>query len=150
METMIHNASQSVSPSQSDRQWAAGAHVLALVFALLTSWIVGVAGVVGAAIVYFIKRDDSPFAAQHAREAINFNLSMLIYSAIGVAIGLVLLGATVLTLGLGAILTAPAGLLLLLAFGAIAVVWLVCSIIAAVKAWNGEEYRYPLTIRLIG
>jgi uncharacterized Tic20 family protein len=26
--------------------------------------------------------------------------------------------------------------------------WLLCSIIATVKAFNGEDYRYPLTIRL--
>jgi hypothetical protein len=60
-----------------------------------------------------------------------------------------LLGATVLTLGLGLILTLPAGLVLLAAVVAIAVMWLVCSVIAAVRAWNGEEYRYPLTLRLL-
>lgn len=139
---------QSVSPSLSDRQWAAGAHVLALAFAVLTAWLVGIAGVVGAGIVYLVKRDDSPFAAAHAKEAINFNLSMLLYSAVAAVIAFLLVGATVLTLGLGLILTAPAGLVLVLAICAIALMWLVCSVIAAFKAWNGEMYRYPLTIRL--
>lgn len=140
---------QTVSPSLSDRQWAAGAHVLALTLALLTAWMVGLAGVVGAGIVYFIKRDDSPFAAAHAKEAINFNLTMLLYSVAAVVLALLLVGATVLTLGLGIILTLPAGLVLVLAVCAIALLWLVCSIIAAFRAWNGEHYRYPLTIRLI-
>lgn len=139
---------QTLSPSLSDRQWAAGAHLLALTLAILTAWLVGIAGVLGAGIVYFVKRDDSPFAAAHAKEAINFNLSMLLYSAVAAVIAFLLVGATVLTLGLGIILTAPAGLLLALAIGAIAVMWLVCSVIAAFKAWNGEHYRYPLTIRL--
>ena len=139
---------QTLSPSLSDRQWAAGAHVLALTLAVLTAWLVGIAGVVGAGIVYFLKRDDSPFAAAHAKEAINFNLSMLLYSAVAAVIAFLLVGATVLTLGLGIILTAPAGLVLVLAICAIAVLWLVCSVIAAFKAWNGEHYRYPLTIRL--
>ena len=139
---------QTLSPSMSERQWAAGAHLLALTLAVLTAWLVGVAGVVGAGIVYFLKRDDSPFAAAHAREAINFNLSMLLYSAAAAVIAFLLVGATVLTLGLGLILTAPAGVVLVLAIGAIAVLWLVCSVIAAFKAWNGEHYRYPLTIRL--
>jgi len=139
---------QILSPSISDRQWAAGAHVLALTLAILTAWLVGMAGVVGAGIVYFIKRDDSPFAAAHAREAINFNLSMLLYSAAAAVIAFLLVGATVLTLGIGLILTAPAGLVLILAICGIAVLWLVCSVIAAFKAWNGEHYRYPLTIRL--
>ena len=139
---------QILSPSISDRQWAAGAHVLALTLAILTAWLAGMAGVVGAGIVYFIKRDDSPFAAAHAREAINFNLSMLLYSAAAAVIAFLLVGATVLTLGIGLILTAPAGLVLILAICGIAVLWLVCSVIAAFKAWNGEHYRYPLTIRL--
>ena len=135
--------------SDNDRLWAASAHVLALVLALLTSWVAGIAGVVGGLAVWLLKRDDSPFAAEHAKEALNFNLSMFIYACAACAIGVVLVGATVLTLGLGIILTAPAGILLLLAVGAIAVLWLVCSIIATVKAFNGESYRYPLTMRLV-
>ena len=54
-----------------------------------------------------------------------------------------------LTLGLGLLLTLPAGIALLLAIAVVAVAWLVCSIVAAVKAWNGESYRYPFTIRLL-
>ena len=65
------------------------------------------------------------------------------------AIRFLLVGATVLTLGFGIILTAPAGIVLLLAIAAIAVMWLVCSVIATFKAYNGESYRYPLTIRLL-
>jgi len=126
---------QTLSPTASERQWAALAHLSALVLALMTSWIAGAAGVLAA-------------ASGHALEAINFNLSMFLYACAAMAIGVVLVGATVLTLGIGLLVTAPAGLLLLLAIGAIAVMWLVCSIIATIKAWNGEHYRYPLTLRL--
>lgn len=136
-------------PSEHERAWAAAAHALALVLALATSWVVGAAGVIGALAVYLVKRD-SPFAAEHAREAMNFNLSMFLYACAALAIGVVLIGATVLTLGIGLILTLPAGLALVAAFLAIGVVWLVCSIIATVKAWQGEHYRYPLTLRVIG
>jgi uncharacterized Tic20 family protein len=74
---------------------------------------------------------------------------MFLYAAIAAAIAVALVGVTVLTLGLGLVLTLPAGILLTLAGGAIAVVWLVCSIIATGKAWNGERFRYPLSIRLV-
>lgn len=141
--------SPAVVPNENERLWAAGAHALALVLALATSWIVGAAGIVGGLAVYLVKRD-SPFAAEHAREAMNFNLSMFLYACAALAIGIVLVGATVLTLGLGLILTLPAGLALAVAIAAIGVLWLVCSIIATVKAWQGEHYRYPLTLRLIG
>ncbi|MFS8136798.1 MAG: DUF4870 domain-containing protein [Thermomonas sp.] len=149
MEATNQNEIQTLSPSVSDRQWAAAAHFLALLLALMTAWIAGVAGIVGAGIVYLIKRDDSPFVAEHAREAINFNLSMLLYSVAAVALAIVLAGATVLTLGIGLIVTLPAGLLLVAVVCAIAVMWLVCSLVAGFKAWNGEHYRYPLTLRLI-
>ncbi|MBN8262286.1 MAG: DUF4870 domain-containing protein [Xanthomonadales bacterium] len=141
---------QTLSPSQSDRLWAAGAHVGALLAALATSWSAGIAGALAAFAVWMLVRDRSAFAADHAKEALNFNLSMLLYAIAAVAIGVVLVGATVLTLGLGLLVTAPAGLLLVLAYAAIAVTWLVCSLIAAFKAYDGQSYRYPLTLRLFG
>jgi len=135
--------------SLADRQWAVGAHLGALLLALLTSWTAGFAGMLAAGLVWVLKRDSAPFVAAHAREAFNFNLSMFLYACAICLVGVVLLGATVLTLGLGLILTLPAGLVLLAAVAALAVLWLVCSVLAAVRAWNGEEYRYPLTLRLL-
>lgn len=135
--------------TDNDRMWAAGAHALALTLALVTGWAAGIAGVVGALVVWLLKRDDSPFAAEHAKEALNFNLSMFLYACAAIVLAIVLVGATVLTLGIGLILTAPAGIVLLLAAAAIAMMWLVCSVIATVKAFNGEPYRYPLTLRLV-
>ena len=139
---------QTLSPSLTDRQWAAAAHGAALLAALLTSWIAGVAGAVAALTIWMLVRDRYAFAAEHAREAVNFNVSMLIYACAAWIIGLLLVGATVLTLGIGLLVTAPAGVLLLLMVGSIAVAWLVCSFIAAFKAFDGQPYRYPLTIRL--
>ena len=140
---------QTLSPSLTDRQWAAAAHASALLAALLTSWIAGVAGAVAALVVWMVVRDRYAFAAEHAREAFNFNLSMFLYACAVCVAGFLLLGATVLTLGIGLIVTLPVGLALLVAVAAIAVMWLVCSIVATIKAWNGEDYRYPLTIRLL-
>lgn len=125
---------QTVSPSQSDRQWAASAHVAALLTALLTSWAAGVAGAIAAFVVWMLVRDKSAFAAEHAKEALNFNISMFIYTVIAVALAF-------LTLGLGLIVIIPLGI-------ALGLMWLVCSLIAAFKAYDGQTYRYPLTIRL--
>ena len=46
-----------------------------------------------------------------------------------------------LTLGLGLIVALPMWVVL-------ALVWIVCTLIAAFKAYDGQMYRYPLTIRL--
>lgn len=125
---------QTLSPSLSDRQWAAGVHVAALLAALLTSWVAGVAGAIAALAVWLLVRDTSAFAAEHAKEALNFNLSMFIYAAVAVVF-------SIFTLGIGLIVALPMWVVL-------ALVWIVCTLIAAFKAYDGQVYRYPLTIRL--
>ena len=125
---------QSTAPSQTDRTWAAGAHGAALLAALLTSWIAGIAGAVAALVVWMLVRDRSAFAAEHAKEAVNFNLSMFIYAAIAVLL-------VIFTLGIGLIVALPMWLVLALA-------WIVCTLLAAFKAYDGQPYRYPITIRL--
>ncbi|MGN6511983.1 MAG: DUF4870 domain-containing protein [Lysobacteraceae bacterium] len=137
------------APAETERHWAAMAHLSAILLALLTSWMAGVAGVVAALAVWLLKKDDSPFIAAHAREALNFNLSMLLYACAAGALAVALVGATLFTLGIGLVLTLPAGILLALACAGIALTWLVCSVVATIKAWHGEDYRYPLTIRLV-
>jgi len=141
---------ETLSPSLSDRQWAVAAPLAALAAAALTHWFAGVAGAVAAFVVWMLVRDKSVFASEHAKEAANFNLSMFLYACAAGVIGIVLVGATVLTLGIGALVTIPAGIVLLCVIAAIALMWLVCSIVAAFKAWDGKPYRYPLTIRLLG
>ena len=125
---------QTLSPSLTDRQWAAAAHAAALLFALLTSWVAGIAGAVAALVVWMLVRDKSPFASEHAKEALNFNLSMFIYAAIAVVL-------VIFTFGLGLIVALPMWVVLALS-------WIVCTLIAAFKAYDGQMYRYPLAIRL--
>ena len=76
-----------------------------------------------------------PFVNDQAKEALNFAITLSI-------IGFALLMVTILSLGIGALLTIP--LLLFVGLGA-----LVLVIIAAVKSNEGVAYRYPLTIRLV-
>ncbi len=117
-----------------ERGWAATAHVAALVAALATSWFAGIAGAVAALVVWLVVRDRSTFAATHAKEALNFNVSMCLYAVASLLV-------VVFTLGLGLLVAVPLWI-------ALALAWLVFTIVAAVKAWDGEAYRYPLTIRL--
>ncbi|HEY3366288.1 MAG TPA: DUF4870 domain-containing protein [Symbiobacteriaceae bacterium] len=94
------------------------AHLLSLFF-----------GFIPPLVVYLVKKDQSAFAGEHAKEALNFQLSMIIYY----------LGAGILVILLVGILLLP----LLYIFS------LIFIIIATIKAANGEMYRYPLTIRFI-
>jgi uncharacterized Tic20 family protein len=111
-------------------QWAMFAHLSALLAA-----IVGLS-FLGPLVIYLVKKDEHPFAADQAREALNFNLSVLIYG--------VVLGIATFVLSLVLI-----GLLLIPVLIALGIAWIVLTIVAAVKANNGEAYRYPLTLRLV-
>jgi uncharacterized protein len=131
-ETTTTTATTAIASS--DRNWAAGAHLAALVAAFATSWFAGIAGAIGALVVWLLIRDRSAFAAAHAKEALNFNVSMFLYAAVSVLL-------VVFTLGLGLLVAVPLWICL-------AIAWVVFTIVAAVKAYDGETYRYPLTIRL--
>jgi hypothetical protein len=116
--------------SNEARQWAMAAHLSALV----TAWFA--LGFIGPLIVYVLKKDDHPFIRQQAAEALNFNLSMLIYALVG---GFVLIVGLLLIVGIVLIPVAIAA----------ALAWLILIVVASVKASKGEPYRYPLTIRFV-
>ncbi len=123
------------SPSAEEKQWAMFGHLSALT-GVVTG---GLGNFLGPLIVWQMKKDTLPFAADQAKEALNFNITLLI---VGVAFGVIGAIFTAITLGFGAILVVPLAL-------ALGVAWLVFTIMAAMKANDGVAYRYPLTIRLI-
>jgi uncharacterized protein len=121
------------------RGWGVGAHLAGLGAGLATA---AIFGWVGPLIVWLIKRDEHPFTDHHAKEALNFQLTVLvaIVASVLLAIPAVIVG--VLTLGIGLLLIGAVVL-------AAVVAWFVFPIMAAIKASNGEGYRYPLTIRFV-
>lgn len=123
------------SPSAEEKQWGMFGHLSALT-GVVTG---GLGNFLGPLIVWQMKKDTLPFAADQAKEALNFNITLLI---VGVVFGVIGAIFTAITLGLGAILVVPLAL-------ALGVAWLVFTIMAAMKANDGVAYRYPLTIRLI-
>ena len=118
-----------VAASQTDRNWASASHWGTLVAAWLAM------GFIAPLVIMLTVGNQSPFVRRHAVESLNFQISLLIYSAVAILFSL-------LTFGLGLIIVIPLGLIVL-------VLVLVVLIQASVKAGNGEEYRYPLTLRLV-
>jgi len=105
----------------------------------LTSSGIPLLGLIATLIMWQIKKSQSPYLEDHGREAMNFQISLVIY-AVGGAIAVALFG--VLTLGLGWLLFPVGGLFLI-------VLQLVGSIRGAMAANRGEYYRYPMTIRVL-
>jgi uncharacterized Tic20 family protein len=108
------------------RNWAMFAHLASL--AKYT--VVPLANILGPLVVWLIKKDEMPFVDSHGKEAINFQISVTIYTLVS--------GALVFCAGIGFI-----GIVAVLIYD------LVFTILAAVSAANGKAYRYPLTIRLV-
>ena len=77
----------------------------------------------------------SDFEKRHATESMNFQLTMLIFTAVGFVFSLV-------TLGLGLFIFVPAAIV-------VSIAALIFMILGAVAANEGREFRYPLSIRFV-
>ena len=87
------------------------------------------AGFIGPLVIWLIKRDESYYIDYHGKEALNFQISVFIYAVICGVLAIVLIGIP-LAIALG-------------------IFSLVVTIMATIKAYNGEYYHYPLNLRLI-
>jgi uncharacterized Tic20 family protein len=110
---------QPLNPND-EKLWATLIHIGGLFF-----------GFWPALVGYLVLKDRGPFVNSHTKTALNFQISIAIYSlALGVF--------SVITFGLGTFLYIP-----------FAIVLVIFSIMAAVAANKGELYTYPLTIAFI-
>jgi uncharacterized protein len=118
-----------------ERQWAMFAHLSALAGGILTSAIGGWGFFIGPLVIWLMKKDTMPFVADQAKEALNFNITVS-------GIFVILLILSLLTLGIGFLVTSP----IMFIIGIAALVFI---IIASIKANQGIAYRYPFTLRLV-
>ena len=107
-------------PTEDERTWGLIAHLSFLGGSLLGF------PFVGPLVVWLIKKDQSPFVADQAKEALNFHLAVMIAVLV------------LIVTCIGAILAPVVG-----------IAALIYSIMAAMEANKGVYYRYPYTIRLI-
>lgn len=124
MSDVRHDTQEDDYPvlTNNDRNWAMLCHLSALL-AFIPPF-VGL--ILGPLILWLVKGKEHPFIDEHGKEALNFQISVLIYSLV---LCCTLLGIVLLPL-----------------------LWLgdvIFVIIAAMKASDGESYRYPMCIRLI-
>lgn len=118
-------ATSGPAPSENERTWGMLAHLSALGGLFVP--LVGV--VIGPLVVWLARRDDSVFVAEHAREALNFNILVLMAAVACIVLMLVFIGFI-----LGSVLF---------------IAWLVLTLVAAIRASEGHAYHYPVSLRLI-
>lgn len=123
--TAAHPQDDTTVPSQTNTSAAAICHLLSLVQFLG----VPLGGIIGPLVLWLVKRNEDPLVDACGKEAVNFQISMLIYLIIA-----------------GILIFAVIGLILV---PVLLILNIVYTVIAAIKASEGTVYHYPLTIRLI-
>jgi uncharacterized Tic20 family protein len=118
-----------LSVPNEDRLWGATAHVGSLVAAWFAL------GVLGPLVVLLLKGNESAFVRRHAVESLNFQISLLIYIAVATV-------AVIFTLGLAVFVAIPLAVI-------VAVLALIAIVMGTLAAHRGQDYRYPLCIRLV-
>ncbi|HSO49379.1 MAG TPA: DUF4870 domain-containing protein [Acidimicrobiia bacterium] len=125
---------QDPNPVTSDQQtWRVLAHASAFI------QVIGVPSLVGPLVVWLMKRDD-PVVEPHARAALNFQLTLLIYFVGGIVLAFVA-AITIVGLVLTVLIVVFLVLLILLE--------LVFALLASLAASRGELYVYPMSLELI-
>ncbi|PKQ31372.1 MAG: DUF4870 domain-containing protein [Actinobacteria bacterium HGW-Actinobacteria-2] len=108
---------------EEENMWASAAHWSALVAS-----VVGL-GFAGPLIVYLAKSQESARVREAAAESLNFEITYILALIVSVLAMFLFIG----------FITTPV----------IIVGWLVLRILAAVAASRGEQYRYPVNIRIV-
>lgn len=100
---------------ESEKLWAVALHLLSIPFEFF-------APLIG----YFVLRDKGPFVSHHAKESLNFGLTIVLAAVV----------MTITIIGIVFLWVLP-------------IVWVIFRLIAAFKAGQGEFYKIPVAIKFI-
>jgi uncharacterized Tic20 family protein len=106
------------------RQWAMFLHL-----SLLAGFVVPMAGLLAPILIWQLKKSELPGIDVHGKNAVNWIISALIYAVVCVIL-----------------IFAIIGIPLLIALGLVGIIF---PVIAAIKASNGEVWKYPMSITII-
>ena len=112
------------APTREERNLALIAHLSGCAGVIVG----GLTGFVGPLLIYLLKKDSSAYVEEQAREALNFQITVFVVTVV--------------------VLVASCGMLfpILLITPVLQVIF---GVLAAVAVRDGEQYRYPLTIRFL-
>lgn len=110
--------------SETERNWAMLCHLSAF-----ATFFFPFGGILGPLICWLSKRDEYAWVSINGRNAINFQLSMLLYIVLALPLIFIIIGIPIVIV--------------------LITLKVVCIIIASVKAARGELFRYPLVIPFI-
>ncbi len=95
----------------------------------MAAHLLGIVGFIGPLIIWLVKKDESEFVSDQAKEALNWEITMLIGYVVASVTTFAIIGCVLMP--------------------AVIIVDLIFNIIGGMKANEGVRYRYPFAIRLI-
>jgi uncharacterized Tic20 family protein len=129
-------AEKVAEPVRSKSNLAMWVHLAPLIAAVVSIWLIVAAFLLWLpGLLVRNSATSSEFEKRHATESMNFQLTVLIFSAVAVFF-------SIFTLGIGFLLVVPAAF-------AVGIAALIFMIMGAVAANSGQEFRYPLSIRFV-
>lgn len=117
-----HNVEKNYT--KEERNWAVILHL-----SILLGFVIPWAGFVAPFVIWLLKKNDSDYLDRQGKEVMNFLISVVIVSLIGLVLVVVLIGIAIL--------------------GALTIASVALSIYAAIKVSDGEDFRYPYILRLL-
>ena len=106
------------TPTQDEKTMAILAHILTLV-----------GGFIAPLVIWLVKKDESPFVEEHAKESLNFQITIFLCYVISFILMFIIIGIFLLAV--------------------LGLVHLILVIIATMKASEGKYYKYPINFRII-
>ena len=150
-----------LTPENKNRKSAdENTHAAILHLSSFSSYLIPLGSILCPLVFWSIWKSDSEFVDKNGKEAMNFNISFMIYKFAAVLIGGLMFLSPLLNIvhnspeqlennPIGLLLSIPGIVVFAGGLGIISILWLILIIVAAVKAGNGEVFHYPLTIKFI-
>ncbi len=111
-------------PDKDDKMWATFAHL-----GIIAGFVIPFGNVLAPLIIWLVFKDRSSYVDYHGKEALNFQLTVTIAIIASIILIFLLVGIFLVIV--------------------VALLSLVFSVVAAVKANEGAYYEYPINIRFI-
>ncbi len=116
-------ASGGFKTAQEEWNWGMFTHLSGLIA------LISIPSPIGPLILWMMRKEQSSFIDRTGKEALNFQISMLLYGLVSAILIFALIGLLLLPIVL--------------------ITWFVLTIIGGIRVGKGEEYTYPFTIRFV-
>ncbi|WP_462156921.1 DUF4870 domain-containing protein [Pseudoalteromonas sp. GB56] len=97
--------------------------------AALAGFIVPFGSILGPLVVWLVKKDEMPIVDRHGRDSLNFQLTMLIAYIVSFILIFAVIGVILLPI--------------------VALFSFIMVIVASIKAYEGKEFKYPLSFKFL-